>query len=54
MTTVDQIVYGSDCGVPCTTDETMNANIWAILNYAGLTVREIESIGDNAHNVRLT
>jgi len=30
MTTPDKIVYGSDCGVPCTTDATMDANIVSV------------------------
>ncbi len=48
MTTPDHIVYGSDCGVPCTTDETMNRNIEALLTYRGLTDEQIQAIGRNA------
>jgi len=48
MTTPDHLVYGSDCGVPCTTDLTMQANIEALLSYAGLTHEQIEDIGHNA------
>lgn len=48
MTTADHIIYGSDCGVPCSTDETMNANIRAILSYTGLSAEQIENIGHNA------
>jgi len=48
MTTPDKIVYGSDCGVPCTTDATMDANIEALLAYEGLTPEQIQAIGRNA------
>ena len=48
MTTPDKIVYGSDCGVPCTTDATMDANIEALLAYRGLSADEIQAIGHNA------
>ncbi len=48
MTTHDHLVYGSDCGVPCTTDATMQANIEALFSYAGLTREQVEGIGHNA------
>jgi predicted TIM-barrel fold metal-dependent hydrolase len=48
MTTHDHLVYGSDCGVPCTTERTMRANLEALLSYAGLTQEQIEGIGHNA------
>ncbi|WP_297353534.1 amidohydrolase family protein [Paraburkholderia sp.] len=48
MTTCDHIVYGSDCGVPCTVEATAVANIEALLAFAGLTRQEIEQIGRNA------
>ena len=48
MTTPDHLVYGSDCGVPCTTDATMAANIEALLGHAGLTREQIEQVGRNA------
>jgi predicted TIM-barrel fold metal-dependent hydrolase len=48
MTSPDHLVYGSDCGVPCTTDATMQMNIEALLGYAGLTPQQIEDIGHNA------
>ncbi|WP_286057123.1 amidohydrolase family protein [Actinomycetospora termitidis] len=48
MTTADHIVYGSDCGVPCTTDATMDTNLRGILAYDGLSEEQIESIGTNA------
>jgi 6-methylsalicylate decarboxylase len=48
MTTHDHLVYGSDCGVPCTTEATMRANLEALLGYAGLTREQIAGIGRNA------
>ncbi|MFG4657084.1 amidohydrolase family protein, partial [Acinetobacter baumannii] len=48
MTTLDKIVYGSDCGVPCTTDATMDANLDALFNQTGLTAEQLRSIGHNA------
>jgi len=48
MTTPEQLVYGSDCGVPCTTDATMDANLRALLSYPGLTPDQIQRIGHNA------
>lgn len=48
MTTHDRLVYGSDCGVPCTTDATMDANIEALRNYSGLTREQVEDIGHAA------
>ncbi len=48
MTTADKLVYGSDCGVPCTTDATMDANIEALRGYPGLTREQVEAIGRGA------
>ncbi len=48
MTTHAQLVYGSDCGVPCTTDATMNANLEALRSFAGLSASQVEEIGHNA------
>jgi 6-methylsalicylate decarboxylase len=48
MTTPDHIVYGSDCGVPCSTDATMDMNLEALLSFRGLSPEEIEAIGHNA------
>jgi predicted TIM-barrel fold metal-dependent hydrolase len=39
------LVYGSDCGVPCTTDATMDANIRAILGYEHLSDEAKQNIG---------
>jgi hypothetical protein len=48
MTTHEHLVYGSDCGVPCTTDATMQMNLESLLSYAGMTSEQIEGIGHNA------
>ncbi len=48
MTTLDRIVYGSDCGVPCTTDATMDANLDALFDGCGLTREQVGTIGHNA------
>ena len=45
MTSYDCLVYGSDCGVPCTTDATMGANREALRQYPGLTREQVEQIG---------
>lgn len=51
MTSLDRIVYGSDCGVPCTTDATMDANILALESATGLTREEVEGIGRRAREL---
>jgi predicted TIM-barrel fold metal-dependent hydrolase len=51
MTSLDKIVYGSDCGVPCTTDATMDANLDALFNQTGLSAEQVRSIGHNALNL---
>jgi predicted TIM-barrel fold metal-dependent hydrolase len=48
MTTPDRLVYGSDCGVPCSTDQTMAANLKALLEYPGLTQEQLQEIGHRA------
>ncbi|WP_019937887.1 amidohydrolase family protein [Bordetella sp. FB-8] len=48
MTSCDHIVYGSDCGVPCTVEATAVANIEALLRVAGLSPERVEQIGKNA------
>jgi len=48
MTTCDHIVYGSDCGVPCSTDETLTANLKSLLSFTGIEAHQIEAIGHNA------
>jgi predicted TIM-barrel fold metal-dependent hydrolase len=48
MTGCDHIVYGSDCGVACTTDASMDANIRGLLSFDGLTREQIQAIGTNA------
>jgi len=51
MTSPERIVYGSDCGVPCTTNATMNANLQALLSYPGLTAQQIDEIGRRAFDL---
>ncbi len=48
MTGLEHIVYGSDCGVPCSSDETLDANIRALRERTGLTAEQVEFIGRNA------
>jgi 6-methylsalicylate decarboxylase len=48
MTSHDYLVYGSDCGVPCTTDATICANMDALRKYPGLTRQQVEEIGHAA------
>ena len=47
MVPLNHLVYGADCGVPCSTESTMEANKKAILNYAGLTKDQRNAIGRN-------
>jgi predicted TIM-barrel fold metal-dependent hydrolase len=48
MTTPDQLVYGSDCGVPCTSEATMDRNLEALLNFPDLTDSQKTAIGSRA------
>lgn len=48
MTTPDKFLYGSDCGVACTTDATMDRNLQGLLGFRGLTDEEKQAIGRNA------
>jgi 6-methylsalicylate decarboxylase len=48
MTSADRLVYGSDCGVPCTTERTMHANLQALLDFPGLTAEQKKRIGRRA------
>jgi predicted TIM-barrel fold metal-dependent hydrolase len=41
----EHIVYGSDCGVPCSTEEAMDENVKRLLDFEGLTGEEKEAIG---------
>jgi predicted TIM-barrel fold metal-dependent hydrolase len=45
MTTPDKLVYGSDCGVPCSSEASMNRNLQALLDFDGLTTQEKAAIG---------
>jgi predicted TIM-barrel fold metal-dependent hydrolase len=51
MTTCDHIVYGSDSGVPCSTEETLEANRKELLAFSGLSHEQIQNIGRNALNL---
>jgi predicted TIM-barrel fold metal-dependent hydrolase len=48
MTTPDHLVYGSDSGVPCSTEETIEASKQALLEFDGLTRQQREAVGRNA------
>jgi 6-methylsalicylate decarboxylase len=41
------VVYGVDCGAPCSTEETMEANRLEVWGYEGLSKEEREVIGRN-------
>ena len=47
MVGTERIVYGADCGVPCSTEGTMEANKKAVREYVGLGKEEREAIGRN-------
>jgi 6-methylsalicylate decarboxylase len=51
MTSPDKIVYGSDCGVPCSSEVSLARNIDALLEFKGLTSQQIQAIGRNALNL---
>nr|WP_288915053.1 amidohydrolase family protein [uncultured Pseudomonas sp.] len=48
MTCAEHVVYGSDCGAPCTTEHTAIVNIEQLLAFSGLRREQIEQIGRNA------
>lgn len=48
MTSAEHLVYGSDCGAPCTTEVTAIANIRELLSFTGLRPEQVEQIGHNA------
>lgn len=48
MTTPDHILYGSDSGVPCSTEETLEVNRKELLAFDGLSPKQIQNIGRNA------
>jgi predicted TIM-barrel fold metal-dependent hydrolase len=48
MTGPDKIVYGSDCGVPCSLEGSLVRNIEALLAFDGLSHDQIQAIGRNA------
>jgi 6-methylsalicylate decarboxylase len=48
MTTPDRLVYGSDCGVPCSSPASMDRNLKALLHFDGLSDDERWAIGVGA------
>ena len=51
ITSSDHLVYGSDCGVPCSTDRTLEDNLRSLLAFPDLPRAEIDAIGNNALHV---
>lgn len=47
MVSPNHLVYGADCGVPCSTEATMEANKRAVLEYEGLSRSQRDAIGRN-------
>lgn len=47
MVSADHLVYGADCGVPCSTEATMEANRKAVLEFEGLSQEQRTAIGRN-------
>jgi 6-methylsalicylate decarboxylase len=41
----ERIVYGSDCGVPCSCQRTLDANVKSLMAFSELTGEEKEAIG---------
>lgn len=48
MTGKHHLVYGSDCGVPCSTETTMENNRMSLKNVGILNSDEVESLGTRA------
>ncbi len=47
----DHVVYGADCGVPCSTEATMDENKASILAFEGLGEDERSQVGRNLHDL---
>lgn len=45
MTTPDHLVYGSDCGVLCSSEATMQENLRSLRAFPDLTIAQINQIG---------
>jgi 6-methylsalicylate decarboxylase len=45
MTTADHLVYGSDCGVLCSSEATMQENLRTLRAFPDLTMTEVSQIG---------
>ncbi|WP_240437632.1 amidohydrolase family protein [Sciscionella marina] len=48
MTSPEHLVYGSDSGVPCSTETTLEANRQALADFTGLPREQRAAIGHNA------
>jgi predicted TIM-barrel fold metal-dependent hydrolase len=48
MTTADHLVYGSDCGVLCSSEGTMQENLATLKAFPGLLPEQIDGIGRRA------
>ena len=48
MTGKPHLVYGSDCGVPCSTEQTLEQNRLALKNVSILNDAEVEELGRRA------
>ena len=47
MTSASHVLYGSDCGVPCTTSRTMTRNLELLLASEAMDKEQIQAIGRN-------
>ena len=47
----ERVVYGADCGVPCSTAKTMEENKACLLAYEGLSEEDRSRIGTNLHRL---
>ena len=45
MVSADHLLYGADCGAPCSTESTMEANRKVVLEYEGLLKGQCDAIG---------
>ena len=43
----DHVIYGADCGVPCSTHETMEKNRMAVMEIEEQLGIEIGTVGEN-------
>jgi 6-methylsalicylate decarboxylase len=43
-----QLVYGSDCGVPCSSEATLSENLLSLLNFEEFSAEDVQAIGRRA------